>query len=240
MHPPQNRAYHGSLGALFMEKTHGPGSLNELHERPAMLDLIGDVTGQRILDLGAGDGFYAVELVGRGASSATALEGSAELAAHAGQRVARAGVAAQVQVVHHDIEQPFGFVESGSVDLAVCALAVHHVSNRTGLFAEVRRVLRSGGRFVVSTIHPFDDWRLAGGSYFGSEWIERPMGERGDVMRFQRAPMSIWVNELLEAGFLLQGMWEPQPRPELGEVNAEKYERLMAEPLFWLLDLRRS
>jgi len=222
-----------------MERTHGPGSLNDLHERPAMLGMIGDVTGQRVLDLGAGDAFYAVELVRRGASGATALEGSEDLVGHAHQRVSRAGLGATVTVTQHDLEQPFAFVESNSVDLAVCALAVHHVTNRPSLFSEVHRVVRSGGRFVVSTTHPIDDWRLAGGSYFESRWIERPMGERGDVMRFQRAPMSVWVNELLEAGFVLERMVEPQPNPKLGELNPEKYQRLTAEPLFWLLGLRR-
>lgn len=58
-------------------------------------------------------------------------------------------------------------------------------------------------------------------------------------MRFQRAPMSVWVNELLEAGFVLERMVEPQPDPKLGELNPEKYQRLTAEPLFWLLGLRR-
>jgi len=51
--------------------------------------------------------------------------------------------------------------------------------------------------------------------------------------------MSVWVNELLEAGFVLERMVEPQPDPKLGELNPEKYQRLTAEPLFWLLGLRR-
>lgn|GEM_PF-4009347 len=98
-----------------------------------------------------------------GASGATALEGSADLVRHAEQRVARAGLGATVTVKQDDLEQPFTFVESASVDLVVCALAVHHVTNRPSLFSEVHRVVRSGGRFVVSTTHPVEDWRLAGG-----------------------------------------------------------------------------
>ena len=40
---------------------------NAHYDRPALLDLAGDVRGQRVLDAGCGPGFYAEELVSRGA-----------------------------------------------------------------------------------------------------------------------------------------------------------------------------
>ena len=48
---------------------------NALYDRPAVLDLLGDVTGLRVLDAGCGPGYYAEELVRRGAR-VTAFDGS--------------------------------------------------------------------------------------------------------------------------------------------------------------------
>lgn len=46
-------------------------------------------------------------------------------------------------------------VDSGSVDAAVCALALVHVEDLDAAVAELARVLRPGGRAVVSDVHPF-------------------------------------------------------------------------------------
>ncbi len=41
---------------------------NAYYDRPACLDLLGDVTGKRVLDAACGPGLYAAELLRRGAS----------------------------------------------------------------------------------------------------------------------------------------------------------------------------
>ena len=45
-------------------------------------------------------------------------------------------------------------LESASVDLVVCALALEHVADLGGSIAELSRVLRPGGRMVLSVLHP--------------------------------------------------------------------------------------
>ena len=46
-------------------------------------------------------------------------------------------------------------VETASVDAVVCALALVHLPELGGVMAEFARVLRSGGRVIVSDVHPF-------------------------------------------------------------------------------------
>ena len=43
------------------------GACNALYDRHAELDLVGDVTGQTVLDAACGPGLYAAELTARGA-----------------------------------------------------------------------------------------------------------------------------------------------------------------------------
>jgi SAM-dependent methyltransferase len=55
-------------------------------------------------------------------------------------------------------------LESASVDLVVCALALTHCEDLRAPVAELARVLRPGGRLVISDFHPFQ--LMIGGSAF--------------------------------------------------------------------------
>ena len=46
-------------------------------------------------------------------------------------------------------------VETAAVDAVVCALALVHLPDLTGAMAEFSRVVRPGGRVIISDVHPF-------------------------------------------------------------------------------------
>jgi 2-polyprenyl-3-methyl-5-hydroxy-6-metoxy-1,4-benzoquinol methylase len=76
------------------------GAYNAHYDRPAVLDLIGEVDGLRVLDAGCGPGFYASELVARGAE-VTAFDSSPTMVSLA---QARLGTGSDVRV--WDLESP--------------------------------------------------------------------------------------------------------------------------------------
>ena len=49
------------------ERHAADGAYNAWYDRPAVLELIGDVTGQRVLDAGCRPGFSAAQLLASGA-----------------------------------------------------------------------------------------------------------------------------------------------------------------------------
>lgn len=224
-----DRSYHGGAGKVFADRVARPG-LNSLHDRPAVLDLIGDVAGQRIADLGCGAGDYVVELVRRGAD-VIGVEGSDSLAEHA-----RTAVGSRARIVQHNLEEPMSFLPEHSQDGVLSALVLHHLSNRRGFLRECRRILRPGGWLVVSTTHPTADWGRFGRSYFDQGWITRSLGD-DHSFEYQLMPMSVLVNELLEEGFILDRMVEPQPLPALREVEPDRYDALRSAPVFLALRL---
>jgi SAM-dependent methyltransferase len=142
------------------------GAFNALYDRPAVLGLLGDVNGRRVLDAGCGPGLYAEELLRRGAS-VVGFDQSPEMVRLAQQRL---GDAAEFRV--QDLGEPIRWAGDASFDLAVMALVIHHVDDRVGALREICRVLRPPGRLVLSTHHPTADWRRRGGSYFDTEVIE--------------------------------------------------------------------
>jgi len=82
-------------------------------------------------------------------------------------------------------------LEADSVDLAVCALALEHVRDLDGPILELARVVRPGGRVVVSDLHPVVS-SLGGAAYFqdagGAAGVVRGYRHlHGDYLRAFRA-----------------------------------------------------
>lgn len=228
----RDTAYHGALGDAFAAHAVN-GAYNAYIDRPAMLALAGDVAGQRFLDIGCGAGFYAAALLERGAE-VVGIEGSAELLAHA-----KARVADRAELRLHDLELPLDFAEDASFDAVLCALVIHHIRDRAGLLSEVFRVLKPGGRLLISTTHPAADWKHFGDSYFSDEWVDLHISEDLPPIHFQRNTIEGFVGELLDAGFALEQLVEPRPVPELEAIDPEAFAKLNERPSFLAARLHR-
>src|SRR5262249_51984660 len=61
--------------------------------------------------------------------------------------------AAAVRFLAHDLHHPLPFPPA-SFDRVVSGLVLEHLRDLDGFFREARRVLRPGGRAVVSAMHP--------------------------------------------------------------------------------------
>lgn len=98
--------------------------------------------GARVLEAGAGEGYGAALLAGT-ARSVVALDYDATTAAHAARSYP------QVPVLRGNVVgMPFA---DGVFDAVVSLQVVEHLWDQPGYVAECARVLRPGGRFVVST-----------------------------------------------------------------------------------------
>jgi malonyl-CoA O-methyltransferase len=117
-------------------------------EEPVVRARLGDVRGRRVLDLGCGTGRHALPLAAAGAV-VTAVDFSPGMLARAR---AKPG-AGRVRFVAADLRRPLPFPDA-AFDLVVSGLVLEHLPDLPAVFAEARRVLRPGGRAVVSTIHP--------------------------------------------------------------------------------------
>ncbi|MHB1293456.1 MAG: class I SAM-dependent methyltransferase [Anaerolineae bacterium] len=65
---------------------------------------------------------------------------------------------AQVAFALADITCGWPFV-SGCVDLVSCNLILEHVEDLAPVYSEARRVLRPGGRFFLSELHPYRQYQ---------------------------------------------------------------------------------
>jgi ubiquinone/menaquinone biosynthesis C-methylase UbiE len=179
---------------------------------PILLDLCGDVSGQKILDVGCGNGRFCKFLTDHGALCfgidvipdfilAAAKEGIGEF------------------LVGEGASLPF---QANLFDLAISYLTILDIEDYQGAIGEMARVLKRGGRCIVATVHPmvssipcwFKDengeklyWR-----------IDRYFEERGEVAEWSgirvfnwHRPQEAYFRAFFDAGFTLTNLIEPKP-----------------------------
>ena len=106
-----------------------------------LIDLLDPQPGERILDLGCGDGTLTSRLAARGCT-VVGVDRSAAFVAEARQR----GVAARVADARRLMEAGFA---AGSIDGVFSNAVLHWIREPEPVIAGVRHLLRAGGRFVA-------------------------------------------------------------------------------------------
>ena len=214
--------------------------LNGYYMRPAILDLAGEVAGRRILDAGCGSGPLSAALRDRGAV-VTGIDSSAGMLELARRRL---GSGADLRLADLGTPLPFG---DGAFDDVVAALVLHYLEDWTAPLAELRRVLKPGGRLIVSLDHPFAVnimHREAGRKpdYFAtySHTAEWTMRGHTAQMRFWHRPLHAMTDAFTEAGFQIAVISEPPPAPGARERFPEMLADLPSAFLCFLFFVLRA
>lgn len=200
------------------------GFFNAFYDRPACLQLMGDVHGSRVLDVACGPGLYAEELVRRGAT-VVGFDQSPRMVELSRDRVPSGDFRVG------DLAEPFEWIADASIDLVLFALALEYVDDRVSALKECRRVLKPEGAMVLSRQHPTADWLAKGGSYFETRVIEETWS-KGWHLKYWLTSLEDTCAEIHAAGFVIERLVEPRPTKEVADVNREEYERLRTEPGF--------
>lgn len=148
------------------------GAITERLERQLILEVVGDVSGCRVLDVGCGDGEFALELWSRGAV-VTGIDASAAMVDAAKQHNADATF--QVAMAER---LPF---PAEQFDVVTAITVLCFVEDAASVFREITRVLRPGGRLVIGELGKWSTW--AAGRRIRA-WLGSPLWRKG---RFRTA-----------------------------------------------------
>jgi SAM-dependent methyltransferase len=259
----QVRTAWNACGEAFDRYTRAEDSYSELIERPVLLELAGDVEGSRMLDLGCGSGVYSLTFAARGASivGVDLSETMIELARNRALELT-AGQPLQAEFRVGDIGARLPFVDA-DFDLVFTSTALHYIQDLSPVMREAARVLRPGGRFLASVLHPMNTARfpVAGQnqnvpgwetrskwpmSYFGrrEREIETPwlgfsavpesVPEEGTRLRCHHHSIADYFGAISSAGLQLTALREPQPPSELARDSA-RYAEASSIPLYLIL-----
>ncbi len=228
----------GEFYESYMKRRNRPESPNNIIEKPILLEMIGNVTGKRVLDLGCGDAEIGVELLQQGGTSYLGVEGSENMTLAATQNLE----GTTGQVLHSSMEewQP----QPEQYDLVLSRFALHYVADLSSVFKKVHDSLLLGGKFIFSVQHPVltSSAKSAEGSCRRSDWVVDDYFNQGErvepwigkkVIKYHRT-IEEYFQLLLAAGFMVEDLREGTPRPE-NFSNREEYERRMRIPLVLII-----
>jgi ubiquinone/menaquinone biosynthesis C-methylase UbiE len=208
------------------------GAANSYYERPATIELLGDVHSNRVLEVGCGSGPVTEWLVDRGAEVVACDVSAAML------EIARSRIGDRAELRHHDLAEPLTFLEDASVDLVVASLVFHYLRDWVAPLRELHRVLRPTGSVVMSIHHPAWDWRNhCPEDYFAFLQVSEVWVEPHEVT-FWRRPLTAITEAISDSGFLIDRLVEARPSPELERRDPSAFEELTTGPFFLHLRLR--
>ena len=230
--------------------------------RPVLLDkphleLVGDVSGARVLDAGCGEGRFARMLAERGAK-VSAIDLSERMIEHALRLEDKQRLGIDYQIRDMCDLSPF---EDGAFDVAVAYLSIIDVEDYETALAEVTRVLTRGGQLVFSFVHPCFSPPVWGweprkpgtiplrdkdklfrkvDNYFPATEIRFRMWPTApaETINYHR-PISDYAHACRAVGLFIRDIVEPTPDLEL----AEQFDYLKGEfraPTFIIFDCAKG
>ncbi|MCB9892893.1 MAG: class I SAM-dependent methyltransferase [Planctomycetes bacterium] len=187
-----------------------------------MLELAGDVSGKRVIDLGCGEGRFCRMLAARGAEvlGVDLQPAFIEYAeAHKGERE---------KYLLGDMEELEG-VPDAAFDLAVSYISLVDVPDMRSAVMQAARVLKPGGRLLVSNLSP-----LATAAVTTNWWVRDEQGRKlhyrldnyseegarvvsfgpGHRLTNYHRTFSTTINAFIDAGLIVKRVYEPTPNAE--------------------------
>jgi SAM-dependent methyltransferase len=180
----------------------------------SQLQILGDVSGRDVLELGCGAAQWSIALHRLGAR-VTALDNSAGQLSHA--RVLMAAAAIEFPLVHSSAEST-GLADE-SFDIIFCDHGAMTFGDPYQTIPEAARLLRVGGLLAFSMYTPIMDMVYPPGSAHPSDalsrnyWNLHALEEPGEPVAFQ-LPYGTWIRLFLEHTLAIEGLIELCPHAE--------------------------
>ena len=222
------------------------GNANDLFEIPALLSMMPDLKGKRVLDLGCGYGEHCKLFVDRGAKRVLGIDISKKML-----EIAEAENS-DPKIEYRNMPMENVSSISETFDVAVSSLALHYVEDFAGVVKSVYHLLNQGGIFLFSQEHPLVTCHSRGSRWTKDENGKKlhlnlsnygVSGERTttwfvDDLKIYHRTFSEIINTLTDTGFSIEKMIEPLPSEKLLKQYPE-HRDLFHKPDFLLLKVKK-
>jgi 2-polyprenyl-3-methyl-5-hydroxy-6-metoxy-1,4-benzoquinol methylase len=193
-----------NLNAAFWDERMGEGNdFVELLTWPPTVRLLELQAGERILDVACGNGLTSRRLAAMGAR-VVAFDFAVEMIERARQRTSTDAGEIEYHVLDATDQAALLGLGEGEFDAAICNMALFDMAEIDPLLRALARLLRPGGRFVFSVVHPcFNNSHTT----HVAELEER----EGEIITTYSVKTSRYMTPSITHGLAIVG----QPRPQL-------------------------
>lgn len=217
----------------------GAGEWSELEK------VLPEFTGKKVLDLGCGYGWHCLYAAQNGAEYVLGTDISEKML-----------LAAEEKNGHEKIEYQCSAMEDlqfsdGAFDIVISSLAFHYIKDFEALVSNISKWITPKGYFVFSVEHPVFT------SYGTQDWF---YDEKGSILHFPvdnyyyegkrdavflgekvtkyHRTLTTYLNTLLQNGFQLQHIIEPQPPEVMLDIPGMKDE--MRRPMMLIAAAQKN
>jgi ubiquinone/menaquinone biosynthesis C-methylase UbiE len=221
---------------------------------PGVLDILKPKKGEKMLDLGCGQGIFSFELARRGVQ-VVGIDSSKKLIEIAKKR-------SEKYNIHYFVSDAakLSVIQDATFDAVVSILAVQNMEDLDAVSKETSRVLKKGGRMIWVMNHPcfriprqsgwgFDEKRKL--QYRRVDRYLSPLkipiqmhpGAKPDVVTWTfHRPLSIYMQSLTQSGFCITGFeeWASKRTSRPGEKARAENSARAEIPMFLALSAVKS
>ena len=216
---------------------------NEMLEMPAVLGLLGNIKGKKILDLGCGTGIYAKLLTKKGAI-VKGFDISSEMI-----KIAKRENPSLDLKIGSAYSIPF----NEKFDIVLASLVVHYMKDWDKMFSEIKRVLKNKGILIFSTGNPVGEFpnKVFIGKkkikIFGNYFDEGKKSAiwhniRGKDLKIYSYHITYetLIKRILRNGFEIIDYKDAFPIKKSKKYFPEDYEECSKRPLFCVWKVRKK
>jgi SAM-dependent methyltransferase len=219
------------------------GGLDAAGEWPVLKNILPDLNGKRVLDLGCGYGWHCRYAIENKAKEVIGVDISEKMLQKA---ISMTNETNNIKYIHKPIEE----VEfnSKSFDVVISSLALHYIKLYDKLVNKIYKWLDKDGFFSFSVEHPIFT------AYGNQDWIYSEKkeilhwpvdnyfyeGKRNaiflgeNVIKYHRT-LTTYLNALLKNGFKIIDVIEPRP-----DENIENMKNELRRPMMLLISVMKE
>lgn len=190
--------------AAFWDRRMGEGNdFVEVLLWPATEWLLQMRPGERVLDIACGNGLTSRRLAASGAE-VVAFDFAEEMIAHALERTTERAERIAYRVLDATDEAALLALGEGRFDAALCNMALFDMAEIEPLMRALARLLRPGGRFVFSVLHPcFNNPHTA--------HVAEMEDREGEIVTVYSVKVWRYIHSTVAHGLAIHGQPRPQP-----------------------------
>lgn len=217
-------------------------------------DMLPELNGKSVLDLGCGTGIFTFLLEQYNPKKIVGIDLSEEMLGIA-QKKAKENKS-KAEFILGDAAKVFDYVPS-EFDFVFSSTTTHYIENLEMLFENINKCLKIDGTCILSVINPVysamypiehgdefptdDEWNVRyldrRKRAYIQPWIEYNDAFENQLSRSYHYTFGDYVNAIIKSGLTLEEIKEPMPPEEWKENAFDRYDNFIETPTYMIMKI---